>query len=217
MMNNLKNISLTSGFYVAIGLQGNGKTAFITYLAVSEYQKNKRLILSNYTLFDIPCLYYDDKTLIDLLTSDSLIETVYIPKRFGDEPYNIAQEYFNIMGVYPKSNDDYLNGSIILLDEIHVYYDSYDFYKKNPRIISSFISQLRKRKVLLLGTTQRILKIPVRMRSEIKFIFDMEAKGNLFSCVFNQMDGYYFKPFKKITIDLRNYFKYYDTDEIITP
>ena len=83
-MNNLKNISLNSGFYVAIGQQGSGKTAFITYLAVSEYQKNKRLILTNYTLFDIPCLYYDDNVLIDLLTSDTLIETVYIPNRFKD-------------------------------------------------------------------------------------------------------------------------------------
>ncbi len=216
-MNNLKNISLKSGFYVAIGQQGSGKTAFITYLAVSEYQQNKRLILSNYTLFDIPCIYYDDKTLIDLLTSDTLVETVYIPKRFGDKPYNIAQEYYKIVGVYPKSNDDYLNNSVILLDEIHVYYDSYDFYKKNPRIISGFISQLRKRKILLLGTTQRILKIPVRMRSELKYIFDMQENNGLFNCVINQMDGYYFKPFKKLTVDLRNYFKYYDTNEIITP
>ena len=216
-MNNLKNLSLKSGFYVAIGQQGSGKTAFITYLAYSEHQKTKRLILSNYTLFDIPCIYYDDKTLIDLLTSDTLIETVYIPKRFNDKPYNIAQEYYNIMGVYPKSNDDYLNNSIILLDEIHIYYDSYDFYKKNPRIISGFISQLRKRKILLLGTTQRILKIPVRMRSELKYILDMQENNGLFNCVLNKMDGYYFKPFKKITIDLRNYFKYYDTNEIITP
>jgi len=216
-MNNLKNISLNSGFYVAIGQQGSGKTAFITYLAVSEYQKNKRLILTNYTLFDIPCLYYDDNVLIDLLTSDTLIETVYIPNRFKDKPYNIAQEYYNIKGLYPKSNDDYLNGSIILLDEIHVYYDSYDTFKKHPRIVSGFISQLRKRKILLLGTTQRILKIPMRMRSEVKYVLDMEEKGNLFSCVFNKMDGYYYKPFKKITIDLRNYFKYYDTNEIITP
>ena len=217
-MNNLKNnLSLNSGFYVAIGQQGSGKTAFITYLAYSEYQKNKRLILSNYTLFDIPCIYYDDKTLIELLTSDTLIETVYIPKRFNDEPYNIAQEYYNIMGVYPKSNDDYLNNSIILLDEIHIYYDSYDFYKKNPRIISGFISQLRKRNVLLLGTTQRILKIPVRMRSELKYILDMQEVNGLFKCVINKMDGYYFKPFKSITLDLRNIFKYYDTNEIITP
>lgn len=216
-MNNLKNISLKSGFYVAIGQQGSGKTAFITYLAVSEYQQNKRLILSNYTLFDIPCIYYDDKTLIDLLTSDTLVETVYIPKRFGDKPYNIAQEYYKIVGVYPKNNDDYLNNSVILLDEIHVYYDSYDFYKKNPRIISGFISQLRKRKILLLGTTQRILKIPVRMRSELKYIFDMQENNRLFNCIINQMDGYYFKPIKKLTVDLRNYFKYYDTNEIITP
>ena len=55
------------------------------------------------------------------------------------------------------------------------------------------------------------------MRSELKFIFDMEENGKLFNCVFNKMDGYYFKPFKKLTVDLRNYFKYYDTNEIITP
>lgn len=216
-MSKTKNINFNSGFYVAIGQQGSGKTAFITYLAVSEYQQNKRLILSNYTLFDIPCLYYDDKVLIDLLTSDTLIETVYIPKRFNDRPYNIAQEYYKIMGVYPKNNDDYLNNSIILLDEIHVYFDAYDFFKKNPRIISSFISQLRKRKILLLGTTQRILKIPIRMRSEVKYVLDMQEHNGLFKCVFNQIDGYYYKPFKTLTLDLRNYFKYYDTNEIITP
>ena len=57
----------------------------------------------------------------------------------------------------------------------------------------------------------------MRMRSEVKLVLDMEENGNLFNCVFNKMDGYYYKPFKKITVDLRNYFKYYDTDEIIKP
>ena len=38
------------GFFFAIGLQGSGKTAFITKLAVDNFYETPRKVYSNYTL-----------------------------------------------------------------------------------------------------------------------------------------------------------------------
>lgn len=204
-----------NGFYIAIGKQGSGKTALITSLAVNEYLDDKRLILSNYQLFDIPYLKIDLPTILELIKNDELIKTIYYEN--NTKQYDIADEFKKIKGYYPTSNNDYLNNTIILLDEIHIYFDAYDFLKQENRVISAFASQLRKRNTLLLATTQYILNVSIRLRKQVKFVFDICKSGKIYECSVDQIDGYFTDHVKTIKLDLQDYYKYYDTNEIIKP
>lgn len=111
---------------------------------------------------------------------------------------------------------DKLNNSIILLDEIHVYLDSLDFMKKHNRTLQGFFSQLRKRNILLLATTQYLLNLDVRIRRQIKNIFEMKhLKASVFNVKVHEIDGYYSNYLHELNVELSDYYKYYDTNEVI--
>lgn len=176
------------GFYLAIGRQGSGKTAFITKLLVDNYSPDKR-VYSNYSLFGIEYekITFDNKN----KNSIDILEVI-------------------------KNNPDYFNNSIMLLDEIHIYFDSRDFMRQNNRIIQNFFSQLRKRNILLLATTQYILHLDVRIRRQALAVFQMvNLKDGIFRVDVHEIDGYFTRFIKSELVNLNDYFRYYDTNELI--
>lgn len=176
------------GFYLAIGRQGSGKTAFITKLLVDNYSPDKK-VYSNYTLFGID----HEKITFNRKSKNSI----------------------DILEVI-KDNSDYFNNSIMLLDEIHIYFDSRDFMRENNRIIQNFFSQLRKRNILLLATTQYILHLDVRIRRQALAVFQMSnLKDGIFRVDVHEIDGYFTRFIKTELVNLNDYFRYYDTNELI--
>ena len=104
----------------------------------------------------------------------------------------------------------------MLLDEIHIYFDSRDFMKQNNRIIQNFFSQLRKRNILLLATTQYILHLDIRIRRQALAVFQMtNLKDGIFRVDVHEIDGYYTSFIRTELVNLTDYFKYYDTNELI--
>ena len=104
----------------------------------------------------------------------------------------------------------------MLLDEIHIYFDSRDFMKQNNRIIQNFFSQLRKRNILLLATTQYILHLDIRIRRQALAVFQMtNLKDGIFRVDVHEIDGYYTNFIRTELVNLNDYFKYYDTNELI--
>ena len=177
------------GFYLAIGRQGSGKTAFITKLLVDNYSSDRK-VYSNFTLFGIDY----EKITFDNKRNKKSID---ILKVIRDDP-------------------NFFNNSIMLLDEIHLYFDSRDFMKQNNRIIQNFFSQLRKRNILLLATTQYILHLDVRIRRQALAVFQMtNLKDGIFRVDVHEIDGYYTNFIKTELVNLNDYFKYYDTNELI--
>jgi len=177
------------GFYLAIGRQGSGKTAFITKLLVDNYSSDKK-VYSNYSLFDID---YEKIT-------------------FDNKRNKNAIDILNVI----KDNPNYFNNSIMLLDEIHLYFDSRDFMKHNNRIIQNFFSQLRKRNILLLATTQYILHLDIRIRRQALAVFQMtNLKDGIFQVDVHEIDGYFTRFLRSELVNLNDYFKYYDTNELI--
>lgn len=177
------------GFYLAIGRQGSGKTAFITKLLVDNLSSNKK-VYSNYTLFNID---YEKIT-------------------FDNKRNKNAIDILNVI----KDNPNYFNNSIMLLDEIHLYFDSRDFMKTNNRIIQNFFSQLRKRNILLLATTQYILHLDVRIRRQALAVFQMtNLRDGIFRVDVHEIDGYFTRFLRSELVNLNDYFKYYDTNELI--
>jgi hypothetical protein len=177
------------GFYIAIGRQGSGKTAFITKLLVDNYSSDRK-VYSNFSLFGID---YEKITFDNKRNKNSI----------------------DILKVI-KDNPNYFNNSIMLLDEIHLYFDSRDFMKQNNRIIQNFFSQLRKRNILLLATTQYILHLDVRIRRQALAVFQMtNLKDGIFKVDVHEIDGYYTSFIRTELVNLNDYFKYYDTNELI--
>ena len=177
------------GFYLAIGRQGSGKTAFITKLLIDNYSNNRK-VYSNYSLFGID---YEKIT-------------------FDNKRNKNAIDILNVI----SDNPDYFNNSIMLLDEIHIYFDSRDFMKQNNRIIQNFFSQLRKRNILLLATTQYILHLDIRIRRQALAVFQMtNLKDGIFRVEVHEIDGYYTNFIRTELVNLNDYFKYYDTNELI--
>jgi len=182
------------GFYLAIGKQGSGKTALITKLIVDNMDGRK--VFSNYKLIGID----------------------YTPVTFDNEKEEDKLDVLKML----KEDKNYFNNSIMAFDEIQIYFDSRDFMKENSRIMQAFFSQLRKRNILLFGTTQYILNFDVRLRRQCMNVFLMKHigkietfKGNIFLVETHDIDGYNTQFISSYQIDLQDYFQYYDTKELI--
>lgn len=179
------------GFYISIGKQGKGKTLWITKMCVDDYEDKPRKVFSNYTLHKIP---YQGVT----------FDKAKDPKKIS---------------ILDKLDEDpnFFNGSIMLIDEIHIYLDSLDFMKTNSRRMHILFSQLRKRNILLLATTQYIMNVDIRIRRQCLKVFEMNhIYKDLFEVTTSEIDGYFTKEESIYRLVLSEYYDHYDTNEIIT-
>ena len=181
------------GLYIAVGRQGSGKTLFMIKLLIDNL-KYKSKIFSNINLYNID----RDYTKISLSTREDTVTDVPLMLDMLDDDINI------------------FNDSIILLDEIHKDLDSRDFWSESSRKIQGFFSQLRKRNCLVLATAQYFMLIDNRVRKQCFNVFDMRKISNeMFNVVVSEVDGYYYRPIINYDVKLSDYFKYYDTNEIV--
>lgn len=177
-----------NGFYLSIGKQGSGKTLFTVKLLYSEL--DNRRVFSNFKLYEME----------------------YEPITFDNE---LEPDKTDILEALEK-DPHYFDNSIMLIDEMHIYFDSLDFMRSNSRKMQKFFSQLRKRNILLLGTTQYLMNLDVRIRRQCMNVFDMKHifKG-LFEVTTCEIDGYFSHEVSKYRIDLSEYFNKYDTNELV--
>lgn len=181
------------GLYIAVGRQGSGKTLFMIKLLIDNL-KYKSKIFSNINLYNID----RDYTKISLSTREDTITDVPLMLDMLDDDINV------------------FNDSIIFLDEIHKDLDSRDFWSESSRKIQGFFSQLRKRNCLVLATAQYFGLIDNRVRKQCFNVFDMRKISNeMFNVVVSEVDGYYYRPIINYDVKLSDYFKYYDTNEIV--
>ncbi len=181
------------GLYIAVGRQGSGKTLFMIKLLIDNL-KYKSKIFSNINLYNID----RDYTKISLSTREDTITDVPLMLDMLDDDINI------------------FNDSIIFLDEIHKDLDSRDFWSESSRKVQGFFSQLRKRNCLVLATAQYFGLIDNRVRKQCFNVFDMrKLSDEMFNVVVNEVDGYYYRPIINYDVKLSDYFKYYDTNEIV--
>ena len=181
------------GLYIAVGRQGSGKTVFMIKLLIDNL-KYKSKIFSNINLYNID----RDYTKISLSTREDTITDVPLMLDMLDDDINV------------------FNDSIIFLDEIHKDLDSRDFWSESSRKIQGFFSQLRKRNCLVLATAQYFMLIDNRVRKQCFNVFDMrKLSDEMFNVVVSEVDGYYYRPIINYDVKLSDYFKYYDTNEIV--
>ncbi len=181
------------GFYLFSGKQGSGKTLMQTKIAFDNYEENPTLkVFSNYELKGMPFCY---------VTFNSEIE--------------VNKEKLDILTQLDE-DPDFFNNSIMLLDEIHLYLDSLDFMRRNNRRLQTFFSQLRKRNILLLGTTQYVMNLDIRIRRQCMNVIEMKhIKKDIFQSDTYDIDGYYTEFKNSHLIDLSGYYDKYNTFELI--
>lgn len=177
------------GFYLIIGKQGSGKTLMATKLAFDESEKP---LFSNFSLFGKP---------FTPITFNSAIEA-------NKSKLDILKQL--------DLNPDYFNDSVMLLDELHLYLDSLDFMRANNRKLQTFFSQLRKRRILLIGTTQYLMNVDIRIRRQCMSVLDMKhIKGDIFQVETHDIDGYFTELVSTYRINLRDYYDKFDTNELV--
>ena len=114
---------------------------------------------------------------------------------------------------------EYLSDGVVLLDEGHIGIDAYQVFNSRVQNITKFSTQTRKRKLIVLFSTQVFTTVAKRLRNMTNYIFECNktnVKGVVNVNVYdrNQIKnggGY----IKSITIDGRPFFDMYDTNEII--
>jgi hypothetical protein len=110
-----------------------------------------------------------------------------------------------------------IHDCVVLMDEFHMGADAYDFFAKRTRNLTKFLTQLRKRRITFIYTTQYMLQVAKRVRLQTDYIIYMRPRGNgIFTAYVTDphqiMED---QLINKITEDLTLVFDYYDTNEII--
>ena len=111
-----------------------------------------------------------------------------------------------------------LKDCVIVLDEVHIGADAYNFFNKNVRDLTEFITQLRKRHITLIMTTQRVQTLAKRLRDMIDYTLQCtKLNDSLIGIqVFNMRVPDDESFVKEFAIDGTQFYNWYDTDEIIT-
>lgn len=159
-----KDFFWPSGLQVYCGKQGSGKTiSMVAHLFDMKSRFQKAIIVSNIKLFNMQGITYDNdidlRRIVDAFHSGVCdASKQYI--RFSDvDQLSIALVYVNNGFV----------GVIYCIDEIHTYYNS--LASKNVPI-STFaeISQQRKQRKVILGSSQRFTRMAKPFREQAEYL-----------------------------------------------
>lgn len=128
--------------------------------------------------------------------------------------YGIPYEHIDFKDIldFPE----YLEDGVIILDEAHIGADAYDFFKKDVRTITKFITQIRKRRLIFIFTTQSFRQVAVRLRDLTNYLIycqETDTAGVIYLQIHDRDPDDSF--IKDKILDGRSYFDNYDTNEII--
>lgn len=145
--------------------------------------------------------------------------------QYASEGHNIYSNYeltgikytplsFKELATIPES----LTDAVILLDEVHVGVDSYDFFTDHVRNISAFILQLRKRRITLFYTTQTIDLVAKRLRQQTNYIMQvepLEERGTAVVSIFDHSKSFGSDFIRTLLFDGRQFYGFYNTNEVV--
>ena len=125
---------------------------------------------------------------------------------------------FNDLLTYKENKE--LDNAVIVLDEFHIFLDSRGSgANKKNKIITYFITQTRKRNVILIYTTQKLHMVDKRLRDLTDYLIKCEKidlGNNKFYIKFHILEDNDFNSIKtKLLTNPEKYFSLYDTKEII--
>jgi len=95
--------------------------------------------------------------------------------------------YSNVALKFPYKQLDYndiieckLINAFVLIDEIHIFLSNRrSMSKVNIEVTDNFINQIRKQNLELVGTTQRLRKVDIKLREEIDYLYNCERYARI--------------------------------------
>lgn len=209
------------GFVIAIGKQGSGKTVFAVKNIVDEIKRNPhRAIYSNISLYGN----------INYTRIRIKVEEDYIKNRWEYDKVKVlitpsqVEKYGNqkntevLLSILDtvKENPNYFNNSVMLVDEIQVELDSFEYLSDINRAMQGFFSQLRKRNIFLFATSQHLKNVDVRVRRQLLFMFMCKQFAKDSYRIETYQMGYdTFSHRTTYEFNLSDYYHLYDTNELI--
>ncbi|MFW6130768.1 MAG: AAA family ATPase [Atribacterota bacterium] len=79
-------------------------------------------------------------------------------------------EFISEEDILNLNKDSNVSNCVILMDELQIFFDSRRSQKKQNLNFSNFIQQVRKRNIIILGTTQYSNTIDLRLRQHVDII-----------------------------------------------
>jgi len=111
---------------------------------------------------------------------------------------------------------DWLHNGVVLIDESHIGADAYSFFNQQTQDITKFMTQTRKRKLIIMMTTQIFTQMAKRLRLLTDYIMECERtniEGVVHIAVYDKDNGS--KLINTFFLDGRPYFKHYETEQLI--
>ena len=149
-----------TGTVVYVGKQGSGKTASAVYHVLFKLHKRypKAIIVSNLAFTGMDGLGFGDSTELAAILRHINTEKQYISFNDIDQLALALTEINN--GKY---------GVIYLIDEIHTYFNSKDS-KNIPMYVFNEISQQRKQRKAIIGTSQLFMRAAIALREQCMYV-----------------------------------------------
>lgn len=172
-----KDFFWPTGTQVYVGRQGSGKTiSAVHHLAKLKARYPKAVVVSNLNLADLSPARFDTKS-----------ELVALGNSFDPaEDYVYFQNMEQLALALTNVNNGRL-GVIYLVDEIHTYFNALDS-KNIPPYIFTEISQQRKQRKLIIGTSQLFLRMAKPFREQCDSLIVCQTFGG-FLTVQRVFDG----------------------------
>lgn len=155
------------GSVVFCGPQGSGKTLSAVQYAEKVFSFSPRAILvTNVDLKTYPInAYMDEDNNIRYIGTDDIITEQYINEHWQDKDYvKPVVQYQGLEMLTTLKNGK--NGVIYLIDEFHLELNSLES-KNIPIEIMTEISQQRKQRVHIIGTSQVFMRLAKPLREQI--------------------------------------------------
>ena len=184
--------------HLIIGKQGSGKTLILVRHAYDSYLNGKNVYSNVHLSFKSKADPNDKKYRVKPFDKWLKAHPDYkvIKKNIDDDDdlfYHVNEEYNNYadvikkafhkeFGYYKLYLDDILNcrlsNGLVILDEIHLYLPARASLSKVNRLIcDSFLSMVRKKRLIVMGTTQTERKVDVRFREEKDYFWNVKKYG----------------------------------------
>ena len=112
---------------------------------------------------------------------------------------------------------DWLHDGVIFLDEAQVGADAYDFFNARVKNITVFITQLRKRRLILFFSTQVFTTVVKRLRLQTDYVLEChnQKDGTVLVRVYDRHEIVNNGYIGEFLVYIKPFFKKYDTNEII--
>ena len=120
---------------------------------------------------------------------------------------------FNDLVDFPE----YLHDAVILLDEAHIGTDAYAFFHTRVKEITKFATQTRKRRLIFIYSTQVFTQLAKRLRDLTTYIIycNLTDMPDIFELKMHNREVENQGYIKTLYLHGEQFYKYYDTNEII--